>query len=462
MRRRLTFAILGTVLATLVVAGLGTLLLARVGARDRTEGELRDQASAIATLLRLSDDGDARRARDSVRQQLDQVRSALDIGDFTLIVLTPDDQIAADLSDPLPEGLSLGDLDPDRLRAGEVVSGDVGTRLFAAAATSLDRPSTGVVILVEPVDPAIGPAFGWFVLASTGALILGALIALRLGRQLTQPLQAATAATTRISGGDLAVRLPATSARRDEVAELTDSINQMTSALERSRSLERQFLLSISHDLRTPLTSIRGYSEAIADGTAPDARAAAAVILDESKRLERLVRDLLDLARLESQEFTMTVDTVDLGELVRRARDAFVPEAEAADLQLDVAVPEEPVLVLADADRMRQVLANLIENAVKYASDRITLSVGTDDRGPCVEVRDDGPGIAVEDLPHAFERLYVTKHEPARKEIGSGLGLAIVRHLVLAMGGSVHAESVTGEGTRLVVVLRAAPPLPPA
>jgi two-component system sensor histidine kinase BaeS len=460
MRRRLTFAILGTVLATLLVAGFGTLLLARLGARANTEEDLRDQTAAIAALLELQGE-DVRPNRDFIRQRLNQVRNALELDDFTLIVLGPENAMAADLSDPLPRGLDLDDLDLRRLRAGEIVSGDVGTRVFAAAATTPDRPSTGVVILIEPVEPAVGPAFGWFVLASIAALLLGTLIALRIGRQFTQPLRAATDATKRIAAGDLAARLPATAAGRDELAELTTSINQMAATLERSRGVEQQFLLSISHDLRTPLTSIRGYSEAIADGTATDPGAAASVILDESRRLERLVRDLLDLARLESQDFTIAVQPLDLVDATRRSAEAFAPAAGGDGVVLDIVLPDHEVPVLADADRLAQLLANLIENALKYAATRIEVRVVDDAGRPRIEVSDDGPGIAREDLPHVFERLYVTKLQPVRKEVGSGLGLAIVNNLAIAMGGTAHAEPLDGRGTRFVVVLPATPPEPP-
>ena len=162
------------------------------------------------------------------------------------------------------------------------------------------------MVLTRPVDRALGPAVGWFLLASLVAILIAAVVAYRLAKQLTKPLRSATEATRTHRRGDLSVRLPADERRHDEITDLSTAINQMAGTLERSRGLEQQFLLSVSHDLRTPLTSIRGYAEAVADGTAPDSRAAAEIILAEAQRLERLVKDLLDLAKLETRHSRWT------------------------------------------------------------------------------------------------------------------------------------------------------------
>ena len=227
----------------------------------------------------------------------------------------------------------------------------------------------------------------------------------------------------------------------------------MAGTLERSRGLEQQFLLSVSHDLRTPLTSIRGYAEAVADGTAPDSQAAAGIILAEAQRLERLVKDLLDLAKLEARQFTLDMLAVDVTELARRGAAGFTREAADAGVEVVVTTPPNPVTITADPDRLGQVLANLTENALKYARARIEVAVIQDAAGVRVEVSDDGPGVAPEDLPHVFERLYVARSQPVRQESGSGLGLAIVRELVDAMGGHVTAAANPGGGTRMVGVV---------
>ncbi|MCX7621982.1 MAG: sensor histidine kinase, partial [Acidimicrobiales bacterium] len=162
----------------------------------------------------------------------------------------------------------------------------------------------------------------------------------------------------------------------------------------------------------------------------------------------------LDLAKLESRHFTLTIESVDLTELVTQSAEGFRREADEAGLRILVDSPRDAhVIAQADADRLQQVLANLFENALKFATSTVMVTVRDTAEGPLIEVSDDGPGIADEDLPHVFERLYVAKHTPQRREAGSGLGLAIVRELVDAMGGSVHATARPNGGTTFVVML---------
>ena len=566
MTRRLTLAIVGTVAAALLLVGLGTLLLAGVGATQRAEEDLRAQAEATAQLVatatrgfanlgeaetqalveqvcagatatdeaaRAADtriraalcagaletpeearvricseaweglatvvDGDAEATRatfcadptaanlesfrrtlcdapvivesESARRQFVAAREALcrsvrreDRQQFALrqtlsaesiglLDLSPDGTLEG--GEP-PTGVTLEELDRAMLADGGTVSGAVDGRVWAVAPIAVTDGVTAVV-LERPVS-TVGEALPFFLLASGLTLLAGAVVADRLGRRLTAPLRAATDATGRIAEGDLAVRLPEHPDRRrpDELDELGRSINAMTEALARAQGLERQFLLSVSHDLRTPLTSISGYAEAIADGAIEDPVAAAEIIRAESRRLERLVADLLDLAKLDARAFAFEVREVDLAAVARDAADGFARQVADAGLTLDLVVPEAPVPVAADPDRLGQVLANLAENACKYARHAVAVRVSAADR--TVEVADDGPGIAADDLPHVFERLYVSKRTPVRAETGSGLGLAIVRELVEGMDGTVTASAGGAGGTRMVVSL----PPPPA
>jgi two-component system sensor histidine kinase BaeS len=460
MRRRITFAILGTVAAALVLAGLGTLALNRVGARSSARSEIDAQAAATAAILdiRATPQKDANGNRITVKERLALIRESLSLEDVSLIVYDKSNALRTDLGDPLPGNVTLTSDQVAELRGGQTVSGGRANTVYAGVplpkTTNDFQP---VLLFTRNVGPSIGTGVRWFVLASIITILLGAVIAARLSRRLTKPLVEATDATARIARGDLSVRLPARhGASPDELDALASSINEMADSLQRSRGLEQQFLLSVSHDLRTPLTSIQGYAEAIADGAVPDEQAAAGIILTESRRLERLVRDLLDLAKLESRQFSFGLRTVDLGELVGDSADGFRRQVEEADLQLRFEPPAQVVPAIADPDRLAQVVANLVENALKYAAGSITLAVVADPSAPRIEVADDGPGIAAQDLPHVFERLYVASHEPVRKEIGSGLGLAIVRELVEAMGGSVRAEADPGGGARMVVTLRPA------
>jgi signal transduction histidine kinase len=275
-------------------------------------------------------------------------------------------------------------------------------------------------------------------------------------------------ATHQIADGDLSVRLPAPSDRRkDELADLTRSVNAMAEALERSRGLEQQFLLSVSHDLRTPLTSIRGYAEAIQDEAVPPGQASE-TILAESRRLQRLVQDLLDLARLDARSFSLHLEEVDVAEVAEAVVDALGAEAAAGDLDLVAELSRGAdvgeAVVLADRDRLAQVVANLVENALRYARRSVQVVVALDERSVEVAVVDDGEGIPAADLPHVFERLYVAKHVPERRESGSGLGLAIACELAEAMDGRLDVVSASGEGTtfRLVLPRRLSRPPSPA
>jgi len=262
-------------------------------------------------------------------------------------------------------------------------------------------------------------------------------------------------AARRIADGDLDTRIDVGNDDYPELASLGHSINTMTEGLARAKGLERQFLMSVSHDLRTPLTSIRGWAEAIADGAAEDTRAAA-IIGAEAARLQRLVQDLLDLAKLDARSFSLNPVAVDLVPLVAAAAESFRPSTEDAGLHLTLDLPEGPVPARADPDRLSQVVANLLENAYRYARRDLRVWVATSPGAALVAVEDDGPGIPAAELDHVFERLYQVEHSPAR-QAGSGLGLTIVKELTTAMNGQVRVESPTGRegGTRVVVALPA-------
>ncbi len=246
---------------------------------------------------------------------------------------------------------------------------------------------------------------------------------------------------------------------RDELGDLADAINTMGEELQSARGHERAFLLSVSHDLRTPLTSIRGYAQAIADGTVSDREEqlhAAEVISSESRRLQRLVADLLDLARLDAHQFSLTPRPIDAREVVAETVDGFRPQAGdigvTLDFDADGAMP-----TTADPERLAQIVANLLENALKYATSAVTVGLTQPAGVVRITVDDDGPGIDPDDLPHVFERLYASRTIPGRA-VGTGIGLTIVRELAGAMGGDARVEPIGSVGTRFVVTIPSAGP----
>jgi signal transduction histidine kinase len=265
-------------------------------------------------------------------------------------------------------------------------------------------------------------------------------------------VHAAVETTRRLAAGDLSARLDAShTTDDDELAVLARSINTMAAALERSRGLERQFLMSVSHDLRTPLTSIRGYAEAIADGVGDPVRSAG-VIDAEARRLERLVGDLLDLAKLDARRFDFRIADVPIASVIDAAVHSVRAVAAAADVALIVADSPDAT-VSADVDRLAQAIGNLSGNALKFARSTVWIRSRIEGNLVAVDVADDGAGIPIGDLPHVFERLYQASNSPQRKESGSGLGLTIVRELVEGMGGTVEVASEEGTGTTFTIRL---------
>jgi two-component system sensor histidine kinase BaeS len=340
-------------------------------------------------------------------------------------------------------------------------------------------------------DPANG--LKYFGLVGVIGLGIAALVAAALARRFSRPLVSAVHTTGQIASGDLDAKVTVGRHEMPEFAQLADSINSMGASLVRARDQERQFLLSVSHELRTPLTSIRGYADAVIDGATDDPVGAAHVISAEAGRLERLVQDLLDLARLDANRFSLDLQAVDGGEVVQSVVEGFQHRARELGLELTSAIdPGEPLWVLADTDRLGQVVANLIENAASFAEHRIVVGaasvahdVSPDDRSagpdagplgrpgevvagsqtvpsvPAIWVVDDGPGIGPDELPLVFDRHYTSDRGLGRRQ-GLGLGLAIVSELAGAMGATVRADSpvAEGRGTRFVVWLRSAPAPP--
>jgi two-component system sensor histidine kinase ResE len=222
--------------------------------------------------------------------------------------------------------------------------------------------------------------------------------------------------------------------------------------------MRRRFISDASHEIRTPLTSIGGFAAAIADGTAAteDQRTrSATLIMREVERLNRLVNDLLDLSRIESGAVKLDLDEVDIPELVRAATEAFEAQMQERGIQLDLDVPEMLPKVQADADRVYQVLVNLMSNALRFNRDegRIAITARQVDRSIQVDVRDTGPGIPEEELPHIWERFHRADSSRARRGGGTGLGLAIVRSIVEAHGGKVTAESELEKGSTFTFTL---------
>ncbi|MFC5004380.1 sensor histidine kinase [Dactylosporangium cerinum] len=282
-------------------------------------------------------------------------------------------------------------------------------------------------------------------IAAGGVLVLVILGTAVIARHVSRPVRDLTAASRRLADGHLDTRVP--SVGRDELGQLSTSFNRMASALEASEQAQRRLVASVAHELRTPLSNLLGYLEALQDGLVAPSRDLFGSLHDEAMLQRRILDDLQDLTLAEAGHLAYRRGALDLADLVETARVAHLAVAEAAGVRL-TAETAGPLPVHADQDRLRQVLGNLIGNAVRY-TDRggmVTLRAFPDADRVVVEVHDTGCGIAAADLPFVFQRFW--RADPARDRAtgGSGLGLTIARQIVRDHGGDLTVDSAPGEG----------------
>ncbi|MCY4621282.1 MAG: HAMP domain-containing sensor histidine kinase [bacterium] len=446
----MSIAVVGTVAVALLLAGIVTLALVRQTDRHAIQQVLEQEADVLVSLMvtvHVEDDDDSHLSS-HLSSHLNQAAENLDRKDVAVLLLEDGAFVGN-----LPENVPAEGLDPLASGVAGSTSGIEGSTAWAAAAERAGS-LTIVVVLTDTADQFLAAVLRWLGVSAAISLALGVVVAVILGRRIAGPLSQARDATRLIAGGDLSARVPVEEDRRDEINELSTSINEMAASLERSQDLERRFLMSISHDLRTPLTSIRGYGEAIADGAADNREQAAEVIVSEAIRLERLVGDLLDLARLDAREFTLENRLTDLAPVVEDVCAGFAQVAADRGVELRV-INEEPITAWCDPVRVAQVVANLVQNALKFAGSLVQVESRPEYQGAkawaVITVDDDGPGISHEDRPHVFERLYVARHMPRIEEAGSGLGLTIVAELTEVMEGKVSVTARQPTGTRFTV-----------
>lgn len=447
MQRRITIALLATALAAILLVGLGVLGLASIGAERDARERVVTQLDVVAGIVDQGASGV------DLGPAIERLGQTLDNSIITIGRLEADGELSMSRRATATRDLGPA-LDEDELElvlAGEAAITSVGGELRGVQLVNLTGGRVTTVVIVQRQVATIGSeARVWFLLSGAAVLAGAAIVASILARRFVQPIRRATAATEAIAAGDLGVRVPVDGS--DEIADLGSGINTMAAELERGRAAEQQFLLSVSHDLRTPLTALRGFGEALEDGTVTDTAKAGAVISHNANRLARLVGDLLDLGKLEARQFRFDIQNFDAAEVVAATATGLAPSVSERGIDIVVDAPRA-IVVSADPDRLGQAVANLVENATTFASSQVTVSLMSDGPQAVITVADDGPGISADDLPHVFERLYVTKLVPQRSESSSGLGLAIVRELIGAMDGTVDVSSPLGGGTAMVIRL---------
>jgi signal transduction histidine kinase len=350
-------------------------------------------------------------------------------------------------------------LDFKRILAGRTVEfeftppGGTVRLLGVARPVKLSSQTFGAVILARPktlLSQSWLP-YAWRLLPAffAGILVAGAL-GWYLSRRITKPVLALSDAADEVAAGHYGVAVPEVPGH-DEVSHLSERFNEMASELQAADALERNFLMTVSHELRTPLTAIRGHVEALLEGVVEDEEARSyslEVISLEAERLERLVRDVLDLAKLDTHRFSLLREEVDLQRLVDRAYSAYGEEARRRGIDYSRSVSATPVLE-TDGDRVLQVISNLLANAFRWTPDggRVGLALTQVDGTVRIAVDDSGPGIPAEERERIFRPFW------SRDGHGTGLGLAIANELAAALGGEIELQSEAGKGSRFELIL---------
>jgi signal transduction histidine kinase len=462
LRFRLTALFLAVVLVFGLVSIALALRLFQDVTRSQSVRELRREASGLAALyaesaLRSSDEG--AKAPEFAAKKLE-----LATGDELYYVgLTPFPGQEFGLT-RLPRS-ALGDaqLDRDEQVIVSFTPPGESRRLVAAA-----QP----VQLVRGTEP-----FGWLVVAkpetelreqwltllgrlalalAVGVALAGVLF-LWFSRRLTEPVRALTRATEDVAAGRYDVEIPEARGA-DEISVLSQRFRRMVAQLAEAEQLKRSFLMSVSHELRTPLTAIRGHVEAIREGivTEPEqVRASLDIVAAETDRLERLVGDVLDLAKLQAHRFTVRHEEVDLERVLDQAYGAFAEEARRREIDYRVSGRDSAPVIVSDGDRVLQVITNLLSNAFRWTPDggRIELKLVESNGVVAVDVLDSGPGVPPSQRARIFEAFVSDDAD------GTGLGLPIARELAVALGGGIELGPDTRMGSRFRLVLPVVPGL---
>ena len=449
--------LLGIVIAGLVSALIAVQLFAGY-TRNQSYDELSREARGIA---RLYSDA-ALRAAEEGTPAPDFARGALELatGDQLFYVGAPAFPGQESGLDRLPESAVpaavLSSNAPLRFRFRP--PGARHTYLAASQPLRLeqDGPVLGAIVVAKRQDvvrdqwaPLVGRLAAAFAIGGLLAWLLG----VWLSRRISGPVEALAKASDEIARGNYAVHVPV-GRGGDEISHLSERFNEMAARLAATEERERQFLMSVSHELRTPLTAIRGHVDALRDGLIDDPALVGAsleVVASEATRLERLVGDVLDLAKLRAHRFTVQTEEVDMGRLVEHAYGSFGDEARRRAIDYELLGADAAPTIITDGDRVLQVITNLLKNAFRWTPDggSIGVALASANGTVRVDVVDTGPGISPEDVQRIFSPFV------SRDTQGTGLGLPIAQELAAALGGRVEVDTEPGRGSRFRLVLPA-------
>lgn len=297
-----------------------------------------------------------------------------------------------------------------------------------------------------------------FVLSGSVGAIVALLLVAILSKKTVKPLVQMKQAARRVASGEFTERISVKG--KDEIAELSESFNNMVVALENLEQMRRDFIGNVSHELRTPITTIKGFIEGILDGVIPPERQEGylSIARDEVKRMQNLVNDLLDIAKMQAGEIALNKSDFDMNELIRRCVISLQQMFIEKDLEFKADFETERMFVHADREAIQRVLINLLHNAVKFTpvGGVITVKTMAEKDKAIIHVEDTGKGISKEELPYIFERFYKADKSRSVDRTGVGLGLAIARNIIVSHDESIKVESEEGHGARFIFTLRSA------
>lgn len=459
MFRSLRFRLPAIFLVGIAVSGLVASLIAIRLFQDHVEtqtlAELEQEATGLAQLYARKA-GDIPLSRADIElatgDQLFFAPVAPGLLDFVLEEGTPEADQIRDLR-VLPSDV----IESARLEQGGLITLEFqrGGQRFIAVAHPIEIEGSvfGALVVAKPATELRARwilLFQRLALAFLGGIVVAGALGWYFSRRITRPVLALSRAADEVAEGRYQVEIPPVRGG-DEIAHLSERFHQMADRLRETEELERNFLMTVSHELRTPLTAIRGHVEALREGVVEDTEARADsldVIAAEAGRLERLVGDVLDLAKLDTHRFTVLQEEVDMRRLVDRAYAAFGNEAKRRAIEYDQVVLAEPVIT-SDGDRVLQIISNLLANAFRWTPDggRIAVELAAENGSVQVAVEDTGPGISRLEQERIFRPFF------SRDGSGTGLGLAIARELAGALGGRIEIRSTPGRGSRFELFL---------
>lgn len=465
MRRRSIYIQLFAAIMTLFLASIlvtGTLLFSFMGTylTARHEKELDNIARQVVNIMVLIADSSRQFSAEGFVLNLSAVAESTGTFIFVLdgegdLVTSSIDGFSENIKDEYTRDVLAGKNATYRGTLGGLFNGEMLT--VARPIEYMGEIQGGVLVSIPTpeVTKMRIEVIKIFLFNAAVAALLVAVLVYFISKRITKPLSQITEAARSIAGGDFSRRVSIDA--ENEFSELGETFNHMAASIEQLENMRSSFIANVSHDLRTPMTTIIGFVQGIMDGTIPEEKHKwyLSIVLDESKRLSRIVTDLLDLSKLEQGSFNIEMREFDINELIRLNIIKFEKRITEKNIRLTVGFESENLRVMADKDAIQRVVTNLFDNAVKFTQEGgfIDINTGVKQGRAFVSIQNSGMGIEQKDLIHIFDRFYKTDKSRSQDKNGAGLGLYIVKSILQAHGEKVWAESEPGQYTRFSFTL---------